>query len=128
MIIYLFQKPLWLLLSQGACGTSQRSTKCSIASYCAKGTVTISIRMRPRPGSQKGAQSAPFASCFKGTTGEGLMLLSMQQPKILASLDGLKPMPIRTWQQLKPTITSIKIFPQNVSGPKMHRRYLRSKL
>jgi hypothetical protein len=65
MIIYLFQKPLWLLLSQGA-----------------KGTVTMSIRMRPRPGSQ----SASFSSCVKGTTGDELVLLSMQQPKILASL------------------------------------------
>jgi len=29
--------------------------------------------MQPRPGSQKGAQSAPFASCAEGTTGVGLV-------------------------------------------------------
>jgi hypothetical protein len=34
MIIYLFQDLLWLLLSQGAAGTSQRSMKRSFALLC----------------------------------------------------------------------------------------------
>jgi len=34
---------------------------------------TAHIRMQPRPGSQKGARSAPFASCAEGTTGVGLV-------------------------------------------------------
>jgi hypothetical protein len=33
----------------------------------------LNIRMQPRPGSQKGARSAPFASCAEGTTGVGLV-------------------------------------------------------
>jgi hypothetical protein len=38
----------------------------------------LNIRMQPRPGSQKGARSAPFASCAEGTTGVGLVPKKMQ--------------------------------------------------
>jgi hypothetical protein len=48
---------------------------------------------------------------FYDPKGNLRMLLSMQQPKILTSLDGSKSMPMRTWWQLEPIITSIRIFP-----------------
>src|SRR5258708_17155339 len=50
--------------------------------------------------------------------------LTVQQPRRLASLDGSKLMPMRTWWQLEPMATSTKTFPQNLYGTRLHGRYV----